>query len=114
MKKLYLTGAIHQLSSERADELVTKSDVPCVKRWTVQADYDCYVAYLSETPRQPGQRDFALTIEEYRKFCDPLKWSRDYRIYEHLGKVEFATMSLNGNGSQFGITGLEPQLTLGM
>lgn len=110
---VYLKKAIHNLTSAQADEIVSTSSEMCVKRWTVCAEYECYVVFLSTDPRERGQRSFELSIDEERRFFDANKWSREYRIFNHLGKIEFAVMSLTGSGSQFGF-GAEPQLTIGM
>lgn len=111
--KAYLKSAVHGLTSEQADEIVKNASEMCVKRFTIKADRSCYVVFLSTEPKDRNQRTFELSIDEERKFFNPMKWAREYRIFHHFGKIEFSVMSLTGSGSSFGI-GAEPQWTIGM
>lgn len=104
-QKAYLVCADHGLTEEQADEIVRTSSEMCVKRRTIRpGDSEWYVVYLSRVPQSAGQKSFHLSLNEDRKFFDPLKWTREYWIHVRFGKIEFAQMALTGSGSSFEIT----------
>lgn len=103
----YLTGTRTGLSAEEAKRLAA-ANLPAVARPQDRADW--MVVFLSENPRQSGQRPFILSLAEERIF-EPLKWSRDYEVYLSYGKVKFATLGMVDSGNRYPFA---EQTTLGL